>query len=64
MTTYIQTLRNKSIQQAQSKLNRHRQMGTKSELDVFEVAKLMDAIKNAQTMEQWPSSIFYNVHLN
>ena len=64
MTTYIQTLRHKSIQQAQNKLSKHRELGTRSDMDVFQVAQLMDTIKNAQNADAWPPSIFYNVHLN
>ena len=45
MTAYIQTLRNKSIQSAQSKLSKHRELGTKTNLNVFEVAELMDTLK-------------------
>jgi hypothetical protein len=46
MTTSLQSLRTKSISQANLKLSQHRELGTKSPMNVFEVAELLDSIKN------------------
>lgn len=64
MTVYMQTLKNKSVQMAQSKLNKHREMGTKSQLNVFEVAQLMDTLKNANSASNQLESIFFSMNLN
>jgi len=64
MTAYIQTLRNKSIQHAQSKLSRHRELGTKTSLNVFEVAELMDTLKFSNLQEEAKSSVFFALNLN
>ena len=44
MTTSLQSLRTKSISQAKLKLSQHRELGTKSPMNVFEVAELLDSI--------------------
>lgn len=44
MTTSLQSLRTKSISQAKLKLSKHRELGTKSSMNVFEVAELLDSI--------------------
>lgn len=64
MTAYIQTLRNKSIQSAQSKLSKHREMGTKTSLNVFEVAELMDTLKFSNFQEETKASVFFSLNLN
>ncbi len=64
MTAYIQTLRNKSIQSAQSKLSKHRELGTKTNLNVFEVAELMDMLKFSNFQEETKSSVFFSLNLN
>jgi len=64
MTVYTQTLKNKSVEMAQSKLNKHREMGTKSQLNIFQVAELMDKVKNANSESNQHESIFFSVHLN
>jgi hypothetical protein len=46
MTTSLQSLRTKSISQANLKLSQHRELGTNSPMNVFEVAELLDSIKN------------------
>ena len=46
MTTSLQSLRTKSISQAKLKLSQHRELGTNSPMNVFEVAELLDSIKN------------------
>ena len=56
---------NNSVKLAQYKLSQHRLQGTKSKLNIFEVAQLMDAIKNAdQTKSAVNNSIFYSIHPN
>ena len=45
MTTSLQSLRTKSISQANLKLSQHRELGTNSPMNVFEVADLLDSIK-------------------
>jgi hypothetical protein len=45
MTTSIQSLRSKSIRQAKLKLDQHRQLGSQSPLNIFEVADLLDNIR-------------------
>lgn len=56
---------NNSVKLAQYKLSQHRIQGTKSKLNIFEVAQLMDSIKAAEQMKSGgSSSIFYSVHLN
>ena len=64
MTAYIQTLRNKSIQSAQSKLSKHRELGTKTNLNVFEVAELMDTLKFSNFQEETKASVFFSLNLN
>jgi hypothetical protein len=64
MTTYIQTLRNKSIRQTQMKLSKHRELGNKSTMSIFEVANLMDKLKSFDTLEASSGSIFFDVSLN
>jgi len=56
---------NNSVKIAQYKLSQHRLQGTKSKLNVFEVAQLMDAIKTAEQIKNTTnSSIFYSIHPN
>lgn len=56
---------NNSVKLAQYKLSQHRVQGTKSKLNIFEVAQLMDALKNADQISHVVSrSIFHNIHLN
>ncbi len=64
MTTYIQKLRNKSVRQAEMKLSKHREMGIKSPFNVFEVAELMDTLKNADTPNAQSEAIFFSVNMN
>ncbi len=56
---------NNSVKLAQYKLSQHRVQGTKSKLNIFEVAQLMDALKNADQISNVVShSIFHTIHLN
>ncbi|MEN9743947.1 MAG: hypothetical protein RLZZ65_1752 [Bacteroidota bacterium] len=49
MTTSIQSLRTKSLRQAKLKLDQHRELGTRSPLNIFEVAELYDSIRTTET---------------
>jgi hypothetical protein len=64
MTTYIQKLRNKTVRQAEMKLSKHREMGIKSPFNVFEVAELMDTLKNAEFPNEQTETIFFSVNMN
>lgn len=56
---------NNTVKLAQYKLSQHRVQGTKSKLNIFEVAQLMDSIKSAEQMKNIPSnSIFHSIHMN
>lgn len=56
---------NNSVKLAQYKLSQHRVQGSKSKLSIFEVAQLMDAVRNAEQMRNVRSqSIFYAVNPN
>ena len=45
------TMINNTVKAAQFKLSQHRLQGTKSKLNIFEVAHLMDAVKKAEQMQ-------------
>jgi hypothetical protein len=64
MTTYIQKLRNKAVRNAEMKISKHREMGIKSPYNVFEIAEMMDTIKNAETGNTQPETIFFSVNMN
>jgi hypothetical protein len=64
MTTYIQKLRNKSVRNAEMKLSKHRELGIRSPFDVFEVAEFLDTIKNAESGNNNPETIFFSVNMN
>jgi hypothetical protein len=64
MTTYIQKSRNKSVQNAEMKLSRHRELGIKSPYNVFEVAEFLDTIKNADSGNIQAETIFFSVNMN
>lgn len=56
---------NNSVKLAQYKLSQHRVQGTKSKLNIFEVAQLMDAIKNADQIRNVSvNSIFHEINMN
>jgi hypothetical protein len=56
---------NNTVKLAQYKLSQHRVEGTKSKLNIFEVAQLMDSIKMAEQIKEAPSnSIFHSIHMN
>lgn len=56
---------NNSIKIAQFKLSQHKLQGVKSNLDIFQVAQLMDTIKYGDSVKRpQNSSIFYNISAN
>ncbi|MEN9997549.1 MAG: hypothetical protein RI922_539 [Bacteroidota bacterium] len=56
---------NNTVKLAQYKLSQHRVQGTKSKLNIFEVAQLMDSIKMAEQIKNVQSnSIFHSIHMN
>jgi len=56
---------NNSLKLAQYKLAQHRVQGTKSKMNIHEVAKLMDAIKTAeQAKSVQQNSIFHSFSMN
>lgn len=56
---------NNSIKLAQYKLAQHRVQGTKSKMNILEVAQLMDAIRTASKVKEVGSqSIFHSMSLN
>lgn len=65
MKLIVKDMINNSVKLAQYKLSQHRLQGTKSKLNIFEVAQLMDAIKNAdQNKSTQMNSVFYSIHPN
>lgn len=65
MKLIVKDMINNSVKLAQYKLSQHRLQGTKSKLNIFEVAQLMDAIKNAdQNKNTQMNSVFYSIHPN
>jgi hypothetical protein len=56
---------NNSVKLAQYKLQQHKLQGTKSKLNIFEVAQLMDDLKNVDKFNSLPfNSIFYGFSMN
>ena len=65
MKLIVKDMISNSVKLAQYKLSQHRLQGTKSKLNIFEVAQLMDAIKNADHNKNTQmSSVFYSIHPN
>jgi hypothetical protein len=65
MNLIAENMINNTVKLAQYKLSQHRVQGTKSKLNIFEVAQLMDSIKMAEQMKNIPSnSIFHSIHMN
>jgi hypothetical protein len=64
MTIYMNSLRNKVARNAQLKLSKHRELGTKSKLSVFEVASLLDTLKNVENIEDQRNSVFFSAVMN
>jgi len=56
---------NNTVKAAQYKLSQHRLQGTKSKLNIFEVAHLMDAVRQSEQIQNTNKvSIFHSVSLN
>lgn len=56
---------NNIIKRAEYKLSQHRSLGTRSNLSVLEVAKLMDTIKKGHTMKEAQTrSVFFSYSMN
>lgn len=54
---------NNRIKQAKFKLSQHRVQGSSSTLSIFEVARLMDTVKNGERANQdKSSSIFFSLN--
>ena len=56
---------NNSIKLAYYKLSKHKQLGVQSNMNIFEVADLMDTIIKANSIKSQTSTpIFYNINAN
>ena len=65
MKANIQVLNKSSFGVAKQKLSQHRSMGAKSNLSIFQVAHLMDAVKsNSDSEKNQLPSLFFSVGLN
>jgi hypothetical protein len=59
------TMINNSIRLAEYKLTQHKEQGLRSSMDIFEVAHLMDMLKNFPTIKNPQSkTIFYDISAN
>ena len=64
MNSIHKAMINNTVKLAQYKLAQHRVQGTKSKLNIFEVAQLMDSVRmSGQIKEQAAKSIFHSKHL-
>lgn len=64
MNNLTESLRTKSLHQAKIKLSKHRELGSKSLLNIFQVAQLMDKIINDGKEAEQNNSIFFSVGMN
>jgi hypothetical protein len=64
MTIHTESLRTKSLHQAKLKLSKHRELGEQSNLNVFQVADLMDKIIHAGKETEQDNSIFFSIGMN
>lgn len=64
MTIYMNSLRSNVSRNTQLKLSKHRELGVKSNLSVFEVAALMDKLKHAERMGDHKNSVFFSAVMN
>ncbi|MBG38703.1 MAG: hypothetical protein CL857_02170 [Cryomorphaceae bacterium] len=62
MTRNVQTLRTNRVKKAKLKLSRHKQLGIKSKIDIYEVASLMDTVNNRTRIEN--ETMLFSVHMN
>jgi len=60
--THFNIMANK-VKTAQFKLNRHRNLGSKSTMSIYEVARLMDTIKRGERTDEVQSGgIFFSMN--
>ncbi|MEY4603080.1 MAG: hypothetical protein RIT43_372 [Bacteroidota bacterium] len=65
MNLKVNKMINNTVKAAQYKLSQHRLQGTKSKLNIFEVAHLMDAVRQSEQIQNTNKvSIFHSVSLN
>lgn len=65
MNSIHKAMINNTVKLAQYKLAQHRVQGTKSKLNIFEVAQLMDSVRTSgQVKDQAAKSIFHSISLN
>jgi hypothetical protein len=64
METSVKAMINNTIKFAEHKLNQHRLQGASSTLNIFEVAQLMDTIKNADQAKYFKRHSIFHVGLN
>lgn len=65
MITKQKIMVNNAVKTAEYKLSQHRLQGTKSKLNIFEVAHLMDALRQSnQQKNKETTPIFYSVSMN
>lgn len=56
---------NNIVKRAEYKLSMHRQLGSQSNLTIFEVAKLLDTIKKGEQLKnQARESVFFSYSMN
>lgn len=61
----LEDIKNRIIQSAQEKLNRHRVMGSKTKLSIMEVAELLDIVSGkAENAAITPEDMIGNISLN
>ena len=59
----MQSLRNQTAAQIEIKLSKHRDLGTKSPLTIFQVAYLLDVLSRGEDSEENCPELF-SIHLN
>ena len=62
MTRNVQTLRTNRVKKAKLKLSRHKQLGIKSKIDIYEVASLMDTVSGRTKVEN--ETMLFSIHMN
>ena len=61
----LDDIKNKIIQSAQEKLNRHKVMGSNTKLSITEVAELLDIVSGtAENARVSPEDLIGNISLN
>ena len=62
MKKNIQRLRTNKVRIAHLKLSKHKSMGTLSNMNIHEVASLMDLVQNRSLVKN--ESMLFSVHMN